>query len=108
MVVFKTNSKLSWCFPIGPFNGRGADPSKLATIYVQGTVPLRSRYEPLIPRDPLEFVPARSELSFQMASVNFGKIYSVEHNVKVLEIGRIASGSIAKFMAYGNIETSLD
>ncbi|KAK6820353.1 hypothetical protein RU639_007490 [Aspergillus parasiticus] len=107
MVVFKTNSKLSWCFPIGPFNDRGADPSKLATICVQGTAPLRRQYEPPITRDYLEFVPARSGLIFQTSSVNFGKIYSVEHNVKVLEIGRIASGSIAKFMAYGNIETSL-
>ena len=51
---------------------------------------------------------ATSELSFQMGSVIFGKVYSVEHNVKLLDIGRIASGSIAKFIAYGNVETSLE
>ncbi|KAE8310528.1 T5orf172 domain-containing protein [Aspergillus transmontanensis] len=60
----------------GPFNDRGADLSKLATIYVQGTAPLRRQYEPPITRDYLEFVPARSGLIFQTSSVNFGKIYS--------------------------------
>ncbi|KAJ1705321.1 hypothetical protein CA14_005209 [Aspergillus flavus] len=106
MVIFKTNSESSWCFPIGPFNDRWHDPSKLATIYVQGTSPLRRRDEPRISKEPLEFAPARSDLSFQIASVNFGKIYTVEHDVQSLDIGRIASGSMAKFMAYGNVETS--
>lgn len=124
MVIFKTNSESSWCLyvmscyyfytspfliyhsPIGPFNDRWHDPSKLATIYVQGTSPLRRRDEPRISKEPLEFAPARSDLSFQIASVNFGKIYTVEHDVQSLDIGRIASGSMAKFMAYGNVETS--
>ncbi|QMW43613.1 hypothetical protein G4B11_006983 [Aspergillus flavus] len=55
----------------GPFNDRWHDPSKLATIYVQGTSPLRRRDEPRISKEPLEFAPARSDLSFQIASVNF-------------------------------------
>ncbi|GMF87738.1 unnamed protein product [Aspergillus oryzae] len=71
-----------------------------------GTSPLRRRDEPRISKEPLEFAPARSDLSFQIASVNFGKIYTVEHDVQSLDIGRIASGSMAKFMAYGNVETS--
>ncbi len=35
-----------------------------------------------------------------LSRVNFGKMYTVEHNVKVKNIGLVASGSMAKLKRY--------
>lgn len=38
----------------------------------------------------------------RMSRINFGKIYTVEHNVKVLPIGKIAKDSLPKLTKYSH------
>lgn len=56
-------------------------------------------------KDPLEVEPERHDETLDpLSRLNFGKIYTVEHNVKVLPIGQIAPGSVSKFVHYARSE----
>ena len=59
-------------------------------------------------KEPLEVVPENpSENLDYMSRLNFSKIYTVEHNVKVLPIGRISSRSMTRFLEYARYELAL-
>lgn len=52
-------------------------------------------------KEPLEVaVESRDETLNPMSRLDFGKIHTVEHNVKVLPIGRITTKSMTRFMQY--------
>ena len=52
-------------------------------------------------KEPLEVEPAFDSITLHPSSlVNFGKIYTVEHNVKVMPIGQISDRSMPKFVYY--------
>ena len=56
-------------------------------------------------KEPLEVEPAKSDQKLDpMSRLNFGKVYTVEHNVKVLPVGRITDASINRFNAYAKAE----
>jgi hypothetical protein len=42
----------------------------------------------------------------QMSRINFGKMYTVEHNVKVMSVGKISEGSRHLLVGYFNIEVA--
>ncbi|KKK15079.1 hypothetical protein AOCH_003938 [Aspergillus ochraceoroseus] len=113
MVVVKVFSDCSWCFPISTYGGQGVaksgvNPSKHAMVYMTHTRPTRSVHEPEMTKEPLEVSPARyDERLDEMSRLNFGKIYTVEHNVKVLPIGEIASRSMSKFLNYARPELAI-
>ncbi|KAI9926403.1 hypothetical protein MW887_004167 [Aspergillus wentii] len=106
MVVVKQQDKCSWCIPVSTYSGQGlskpgVDVSKHAIIYMQGYKPITSSDEPLIPKRPLEVQPASPDQKLEpMSRLNFGKVYTVEHNVKVLHVGKIAPASMDDFRAY--------
>ena len=53
-------------------------------------------------KEPLEVEPhdkTNSRLD-PMSRINFGKVYTVEHNVKVSPVGRITKDSLERFMEY--------
>lgn len=76
----------------------GVKPDDHAIIYMGEEAPeplereslsLRSiKVDPKTPRDKLE----------PESRINYAKIYTVEHNVKVLFIGKIAESSVARLM----------
>ena len=52
-------------------------------------------------KDPIEIVPADRNATMDPASrLRFGKTFPVEWNVKVKEIGRVASHDMAKMIRY--------
>ncbi|KAL3463917.1 hypothetical protein BJX64DRAFT_107627 [Aspergillus heterothallicus] len=113
MVVVRAFDQYSWCFSISTYGGRGlakpgVDPSKHTIVYMSGTEPRLSPNEPLMPKEPLEVDPTRLDETLHLKSrLNFGKIYTVEHNVKVLPIGEIAKPSMPKFISYARTELAI-
>ncbi|CBF69602.1 hypothetical protein AN6373.2 [Aspergillus nidulans FGSC A4] len=113
MVVFRQYEQCSWCFAITTYHGRGVakrgvDPDKHAIVHMRGTTPTLGVGEPRMAKEPLEVVPENpSENLDYMSRLNFSKIYTVEHNVKVLPIGRISSRSMTRFLEYARYELAL-
>jgi hypothetical protein len=69
------------------------------------TQPRLGSNEPDMTKDPLEVDPERFDETLHPKSrLNFGKIYTVEHNVKVLPIGQISEASMPTFIAYARAE----
>ncbi|KAL5333242.1 hypothetical protein BJX70DRAFT_73352 [Aspergillus crustosus] len=113
MVVIKRFDHCSWCFAISTYGGRGVskpgvDKSKHAIVHLRNKPPLIMHGESPMVKEPLEVAPDRPEETLDPKSrLNFGKIYTVEHNVKVLPIGRITSASMTRFLQYASDELAL-
>ncbi|KAL4882098.1 hypothetical protein BJY04DRAFT_188020 [Aspergillus karnatakaensis] len=112
-VVVKPLEKVSWCFIITTYNGRGLakqgiDPSKHAVIYMSNTDPMVAANEPPMPKEPIGVDPDRPDEGLHhMSRINFGEMYTVEHNVKILPIGRISKDSMPRFIEYASEELTL-
>ncbi|KAJ5384065.1 hypothetical protein N7517_001976 [Penicillium concentricum] len=93
MIVVK--EQRGCCWPITTYSGQGVakagiDRSKHVVLHMRGDRPRIVQAEPRMAKEPLEVDPARPDQKQDcMSRVNFGKVYTVEHNVKVLPIGKI-------------------
>ncbi|CAI7571013.1 unnamed protein product [Penicillium glandicola] len=110
MVVVKEQRGCCWCVPITTYSGQGVgkagiDRNKHAIIYMRGEKPRTGQAEPRMTKEPLEVDPARPDQKLDcMSRVNFGKVYTVEHNVKVLPVGKIMEASRMRFLEYAQSE----
>ncbi|KAL4909594.1 hypothetical protein BDW74DRAFT_146835 [Aspergillus multicolor] len=108
MVACKVYPGYSECYEIRTYGGRGAacrgvDASQHAILYMRGTRPFQGSQEPRMAMEPLEVVPdSPDEWLHPMSRLNFQKLYTVDHNVKIRPIGRIASGSQVRFRQYAS------
>ena len=92
------------CVPILTYNHQGTGKSgakggEHAIIYTGDRPPKELKGERALKNSPIEMKPntPRDKLSPD-SRVNYAKIYTVEYNVKVLFIGRVATSSQRKFM----------
>ncbi|KAL4933293.1 uncharacterized protein BDV17DRAFT_251537 [Aspergillus undulatus] len=114
MVVVRKLSQCSWCIAINTYGGQGVakpgiDEAQHAIVYMRGASPIASEDERPMVKEPLEISPDRQgERLDPMSRLNFGKIYTVEHNVKVLPIGKVATRSMARFRQYAAEEFVLE
>ncbi|KAJ5878188.1 hypothetical protein N7455_001653 [Penicillium solitum] len=101
MVVVKEQRGCCWCV-----RGKaGIDRSKHAVIRMRGDRPRTVHSEPRMSKEPLEVDPARPDQKLDcMSRVNFGKVYTVEHNVKFLPVGKITEASRVRFLEYAQGE----
>lgn len=52
-------------------------------------------------KKPLEVKPATEDQKLdKMSRLNFGKIYTVEHNIRVMPVGVLSSASRSKLIVY--------
>lgn len=52
-------------------------------------------------KEPLAVTPASSDQKLDpMSRLNFGKIHTVEHNVKVKPVGKVTEESMLSLLAY--------
>jgi hypothetical protein len=91
--------------PITTYGGRGTskqgvDQGQHAIIYMQGQAPARLAAETGMVKEPLEVIPAGHQKLDRMSRVNFAKMYTVEHNVKVMDVGKVSQDSLTKLTAY--------
>jgi len=78
---------------------RGINPDHHAIIYTSKDAPKELKGEAPLRKRPIQVIPntPRDKLSLD-SRVNYAKIYTVEHNVKVLFTGRLAPKSEGKFL----------
>lgn len=113
MVVVKEYQHCSWCFAIYTYGGRGmskygTDASKHSIVYTEGNRPTRDPNEPMMSKDPLEIrLSSYDQKLDAMSRLNFGKLFTVEHNVKVLPVGKITERSMPIFLNYAQQELAM-
>ena len=92
--------------PITTYGGKGAakksiDKNAHAIIYTGSSAPEQLQGEQGMNKSPLRVLPVRPDAKLDTRSrVNLGKIYSVEWNTKVKEIGRLDKASLVKLISY--------
>lgn len=77
------------------------DPDAHAIIYAQGAQPFQGPNEPRMMKEPIEVAMDNPDETVpRMSRLNFRKIHTVEHNVKISPIGRVSQRSMARFVQY--------
>lgn len=100
--------------PISTYQGQattksGLDPSTHAIVYMRSERPGRLADETGMTKTPLVVDPARPDQKLDVKSrINFAKIYTVEHNVKVMEVGQIGQESLHLLETYWKNQVQLD
>ena len=111
MAVVKEDHGYCWCIPINTYNGKGLskpglserDRQSHAIIYMEGTQPQYAPGEPRSAKKPIAVKPAGADQKLDwMSRVYFGKVHTVEHNAKVMNVGNITGTSLEYFEAYWN------
>jgi hypothetical protein len=119
MVVVKERHGYCWCIPIHTYNGRGVmksgfnqqDQRAHAIIHMDDTEPDSTSEEEmrLMTKNPIA---VRAESSDQklhiMSRLNFGTPYTIQMNVKVMNVGTITQGSMSAFESYWRNECGGD
>jgi hypothetical protein len=99
-------AKLTIYRPISTYGGRGTtknglDPSTHAIIYMSDTTPSRLPSETGMTKKPLQVDPAGADQKLDaMSRADFARIYTVEDNVKVMNIGKISPSSMKDLVYY--------
>jgi hypothetical protein len=81
----------------------GCAASEHTIVYLTGTQPMRleGEWEQGMTKDPIEIEAASETETMEPASrLRFGKIHSIEWNVKVREIGMVSLRDMSKLLAY--------
>jgi uncharacterized protein DUF6590 len=79
----------------------GVDPSTHAVIFMKNSTPTFGLEEPMMTKEPIAVVPVSPDKKLDsMSRINFAKIYTVEHNVKVKHIGEIDKAYVHRLMGY--------
>ena len=72
-----------------------------AIAYTTEKPPRKLPEETRLNKDPIKIdIVNISEKLNDMSRINFAKVYPVEHNVKVCEVGRVAKADFRKFCQY--------
>lgn len=81
----------------------GCIPSEHTIVYLPGTQPhyLNGEYEAGMTKTPIQIIPADSSLTLDPTSrLRFSKMYPIEWNVKVKDIGRVHPEHLSPLIAY--------
>lgn len=91
---------------------RGVEPHEHAIMYESGQDPgncyIQGEYEMGMTKEPIEMTPSDKTIPLARESrIRFGKIYAIEWNVKVRDIGMVASKDTEKLLEYWRQEDNL-
>jgi hypothetical protein len=110
MVVVRERHGYCWCIPINTYNRQGVAKKGLSpqdrkahcVIHMDNTDPATDQREQgLMTKKPIAVTAANLEQKLHhMSRLNFGKVYSVEWNVKVMDVGKVNADSMAAFTGY--------
>ncbi|OJD14607.1 hypothetical protein AJ78_05067 [Emergomyces pasteurianus Ep9510] len=98
MVVLLEKQDCCWCLPIHTYGGRGIDkPSINHKTHAVIRTPDVSCYGKLSTMIQDEFIvtPEAGETLARTSLLDFGKVYTVEHNSKVKSVGKLTAGGAA-------------
>lgn len=108
MVVVKECHGFVWAIPINTYSGHGvgkrgfnqADIDAHAIIYMQPERPRAIAREPSMRKTPIKVIPVGGETLDAASRINFSKPHSIDHNVKFLNIGKVAQESMPYLSTY--------
>lgn len=116
MVVVKERYGYCWCIPINTYRGKGvAKPGLNEQERAAHAIVHQSDLEPWSHRDehnmmtklPIAVNMAKADQKLDvMSRLNFAKVHTVEWNVKVMNVGKVAEKSMVYFTTYWNIESA--
>jgi hypothetical protein len=107
---------VSKCSPIVTYKGQGTLKSGLseaevrahAVIYMVGTSSAAHPAEKMV-KQPIAVKPAVAEQKLHhMSRVNFDKIYTIEYNVKVMNVGKVVEDSMHNLLLYYGFENQVN
>ena len=81
------------------------DQREHSIIYTGDTAPRKLAEEKNLTKDPIQVIALEGHELEELSRVNFAKLYPVEHNVKVLEMGKVAKNDMRTFLGYWQNET---
>ncbi|KAI9809998.1 MAG: hypothetical protein M1827_006765 [Pycnora praestabilis] len=104
-VVVKEGRDSCTCLPIYTYGKQGATKPGLtvedhAIIYTGRKSPSPVLGEEAIDKEPIKVTADQGMELEALSRINFGKIYTVEHNVKVKNVGTVHATSIPKLLGY--------
>ncbi|KAI9741065.1 MAG: hypothetical protein M1834_002778 [Cirrosporium novae-zelandiae] len=108
MVVVREGEGCCWCLPISTYGGQGTlkpglNPELHAIIHMEDQPPQRRQDETQMTKEPIQVRAAGPEQKLdRMSRLNFGKVYTIEHNVKVANVGKVNEMSMPKLVSYWN------
>lgn len=88
------------CLPIYTYGGRGASKSSTrsqdnAVVFTAGEIEAKSFPEEMLIKDSFSIILEHpTEKMDPMSRLDFGRVYTVEYNVKVMKIGRVSPGHL--------------
>jgi hypothetical protein len=109
MAVVKEGRGFCWCIPVNTYNGKGvsnrrfndSDRAAHAIICMKDQTPFLADDERGISKREIMVIPAGPDQKLDpMSRLNFGKVHTVEHNVKVMNVGQVDARSLRYFEAY--------
>jgi hypothetical protein len=112
VVVVKEGHGFSWCVPITTYQGKGVakrglsdeDRRAHAIIYMEGTnIRPTAAERDMMDKESIAVHAAATDQKLDpMSRINFGKVHTIEHNVKVMNVGRISRDDLDDFKHYWN------
>lgn len=104
--VVKPSASFSVCLRISTYSGKGTTKSGVASRDHAAVVALGDTYIPqpngeTMDKDPIEVKIENADMTIDpMSRINFTKPYTVEHNVKMRNIGRVVGDSVGLIDRY--------
>jgi hypothetical protein len=102
-LVIRAFSHHSLCVPIATYRAHGTryrpDAQHHSIAYTGSTPPFPLSGENMV-RHPIRIKPRSSEKFHKASRINFSKIYTIEHNVKVKNIGKVDDEYMPLIMQY--------
>lgn len=117
MVVVRERHGYCWCIPIHTYHGRGVlkpgfnrqDQEAHAIIHMEDTKPGSNSREEIraMTKQPIAVRAASHDQKLDiMSRLNFGSPYSIQMNVKVMNVGKVTDASMPAFESYWRNEVS--
>ena len=116
MVVVRERHGYCWCIPIRTYNYQGVakkgpstqDREAHCLIYMDNTDPaIDPKEKGLMAKKPIAVTASSPEQKLhKMSRLNFGKVYSIDWNVKVMGMGMVNANSMAAFTGYWHKEVT--
>ena len=109
MIVVKECHGFVWAIPVNTYSGKGVgkrgfnqtDTDAHAIVYTPNQKPSNIAHEPRMRKNPIKVIPVSSSETLDAASrINFSKPHSIDHNVKFLDIGKVAPESMPYLTTY--------
>ena len=108
MVVVKECHGFVWAIPVNTYSGHGVgkrgfnqdDIDAHAVIYMDDEDPRVLKGEPRMKKTPIKVTPVGKETLEAASRINFSKPHSIDHNVKFLNIGKVAASSMPYLTTY--------